>query len=417
MFRPCSCGSEPSTCLYRRRTSSRPEYLAVRPATRSGAGSAGWWRNGPVWPAAPAWRLCSAAKNPEKPGKPDYYLAGWYLGEPAQVHCSLVCSSKRECGGRRNGRPTGVGTGSNVSSAGTEPPVAYERFSWKLRLDMGSRGRGAGGLRRGQTAVPRGRLPSIPGSPNVRSQMNPEVQPYLPPPDDYLGGEEANLDRNNLPQNNPEDEDPEIAQAVKLNAHEETMRQLAAQYNQLVAESALRNNLVVDPAALLPVQGANAGGKLVNVQSPVDNGRDSRDQPNPLTSTQLVQNPVAAPASNPNARICGYGQGTSGTDGAGGERASLLSGAMDRDPIVSRTSYLHSSSRSEAVHARAAAEGATQATTTVILTQFREKQKGKSDRCQAKKRSFALRASLSLRCHVREATCGARWTSSNAERT
>ena len=70
------------------------------------------------------------------------------------------------------------------------------------------------------------------------------------------------------------------------------MRQLAAQYNQLAAESALRNNLIVDPAALLFLQGANAGGQLENLQSPVDNGRGSRHRPDSLTSTQLVQNPI-----------------------------------------------------------------------------------------------------------------------------
>ena len=104
----------------------------------------------------------------------------------------------------------------------------------------------------------------------MHRQLDPDAQPYLPSPDDYLGGAAANLDGSNQPQNNPEEEDPEIVHAIALSAHEETMKQLAAHYNQLVTESALRNNQVVDPSALLPVQGANAGGQLVNLQSPVE---------------------------------------------------------------------------------------------------------------------------------------------------
>ena len=128
-------------------------------------------------------------------------------------------------------------------------------------------------------------MPSIPYSPSVHRQLDPDAQPYMPLPDEYLYGAAANLDGSNQPQNNTDEEDPEIAHAIALSAHEETMKQLAVQYNQLVAESALRNNLIVDPSALLPVQGANTGGQLVNLQSPVEGGRDSRHQPNPFTST------------------------------------------------------------------------------------------------------------------------------------
>ena len=111
------------------------------------------------------------------------------------------------------------------------------------------------------------------------------------------------------------------------------MRQLAAQYNQLVAESALQNNLVVDPSALLHVQGANGGGQLSNLQSPIEGGRDSRHQPNPFTSTQIGQLPPGAVlAQNPNARMRGYGQQPAGTDGAGGERGRLLSGGDGQRP-------------------------------------------------------------------------------------
>ena len=94
----------------------------------------------------------------------------------------------------------------------------------------------------------------------------------------------------------------------------------------MVAEDALRNNLIVDPSALLPVQGAGIGGQLVGLQSPVVGGRESRDQPNPFTSTQIGQIPPGTVlARNPNARTRGYGQQPSGTDGAGGERGRLLS--------------------------------------------------------------------------------------------
>ena len=69
-------------------------------------------------------------------------------------------------------------------------------------LTWGRGGQGASVSRSGQLANSRGRLqqptsqnlPSIPGSPSVHRQLDPDAQPYLPSPDEYLDGAAANLD-------------------------------------------------------------------------------------------------------------------------------------------------------------------------------------------------------------------------------
>ena len=162
----------------------------------------------------------------------------------------------------------GVVEGVQASAPGAVSQVQARSLQSSTSFSLGNYGsmwsrggHGAGVPRRGNASSSRGKqpfqpgsnLPTIPGSPSVHQQSNSVAQPYLPNPDDYLGGAGVNLDGNNLPQNGPEQEDPEIAQAVQLSAHQDTMRQLAAKYNQLVAESALHNNLIVDPSKLLPV--------------------------------------------------------------------------------------------------------------------------------------------------------------------
>ena len=66
--------------------------------------------------------------------------------------------------------------------------------------------------------------------------------------------------------------------------HEKNMRQFATQYNQFVAESALKNSLPVYPTALLFRQGAVGGSQFLALCIPSDAGRSSRSQPNPFNS-------------------------------------------------------------------------------------------------------------------------------------